>query len=170
MVYRESTGRIRTYRAGWCHDYLVGGISHFPSGQNLGCQIGHCGPRWSRYHRPLQEETLFWLRTLLFSTFDPYAATDLQRDIVIEDPTRNSALFREGPYDAITVVRPLERILNEIGEVGLEQFLSRRRDPTSQPGPIVITRETDVQIYERAMATEMSYRWRRLVRAVTRRG
>jgi len=95
---------------------------------------------------------------------------DLKRDIVIEDPAREHELFREGPYDGITVDRPLEKIQAKIGEVGLDEFLSRRRNPTSQSGPIVVTRETDVQIYERAMATEVSYRWGRLVRAVTRRG
>jgi hypothetical protein len=118
---------------------------------------------------PYRKKIFFWLRTVLFSMFDSYAATDLKRDIVIEDPEREHELFREGPYDGITVDRPLEKILTEIAQVGLDEFLSRRRNPTSQSGSIVVTKETDVQIYERAMAAEMSYRWRRLLRAVTRR-
>lgn len=119
---------------------------------------------------PYRKKIFFWLRTVLFSMFDSYAATDLKRDIVIEDAAREHELFREGPYDGITVDRPLEKILAEIGQVGLEVFLSRRRNQTSQSGPIVITKETDVQIYERAMAAEMGYRWQRLLRAVRRRG
>jgi hypothetical protein len=81
---------------------------------------------------PHRRKIFFWLRTVLFSMFDSYAATDLKRDIVIEDPVREHELFREGPYDGITVDRSLEKILAEIGKVGLDEFLSRRRNPGRQ--------------------------------------
>jgi hypothetical protein len=99
---------------------------------------------------PYRKKLFFWLRALTFSLFDYYAASNLKRDIVIQDPTREHELFREGPYDGITVSRPLERILTEIGQFGLEGFLTRRRDDSSKSGPISITKVTSNQVYERA--------------------
>jgi hypothetical protein len=90
---------------------------------------------------------------------------------VIEDETRQRELYREGPYDVRSVVRPLDRILAQIKEVGLDQFLSSRRDPRSLPGTINVLRETETfgQIYEKAIWTDISYHWQRLIRTITRR-
>lgn len=54
------------------------------------------------------------------------SASGVYRDIVIIDSSGKRELYREGPYDAISVKNPLDRILREIREVGLDEFLHSR--------------------------------------------
>jgi hypothetical protein len=60
----------------------------------------------------------------------------LQRDIVIQDASRSRELYREGPYDGITVNSPLDRIVAEIEADGLDQFLFKRQAAESRIGPL----------------------------------
>jgi hypothetical protein len=60
----------------------------------------------------------------------------LQRDIVIHDPSRSRELYREGPYDGITVVKPLDRIVAEVRAYGIDQFLFKRQAEESRIGPL----------------------------------
>jgi hypothetical protein len=60
----------------------------------------------------------------------------LQRDIVIHDPSRSRELYREGPYNGITVGRPLDRIVAEVKADGIDQFLFKRQVEESRIGPL----------------------------------
>ena len=78
-----------------------------------------------------------WSKLLLSALWRSYfAAERMERDIVVRDETRQRELYREGPYDAITVVRPLERLLNEVRSNGLDAFLRTRQIAASQVGPL----------------------------------
>jgi len=47
---------------------------------------------------------LVWSKALVSAFWRSYfAAEEMKRDIVIRDETRQRVLYREGPYDAITV-------------------------------------------------------------------
>ncbi len=60
----------------------------------------------------------------------------MRRDVVVRDASDNRELYREGPYNAITVQRPLEGILQELEQSGLDQFLRKRNLEQSRIGPI----------------------------------
>jgi hypothetical protein len=60
----------------------------------------------------------------------------LQRDIVIQDASRSRELYREGPYDGITVKNPLDRIVAEIRADGIDRFLFKRQAAESRIGPL----------------------------------
>ena len=78
-----------------------------------------------------------WSKLLLSVVWRSYfAAERMERDIVIRDETRQRVLYREGPYDAITVTQPLERLLAEIRSSGLDTFLRTRQMAASQVGPL----------------------------------
>jgi hypothetical protein len=81
----------------------------------------------------------FWIRSLTSVLWRvQYAAKFLERDIVILDSSRRRELYREGPYNNITVNRPLERLLAEIENVGLDQFLRIRQIQSSRVGPLSV--------------------------------
>jgi hypothetical protein len=60
----------------------------------------------------------------------------MERDIVIHDETRERELYREGPYNGITVNQPLDRLLREVRSSGLDVFLRTRQVASSQVGPL----------------------------------
>jgi hypothetical protein len=60
----------------------------------------------------------------------------LQRDIVIQDASRSRELYREGPYDGITVKSPLDRIVAEIRADGMDRFLFKRQAAESRIAPL----------------------------------
>jgi hypothetical protein len=45
-------------------------------------------------------------------------AASVKRDIVVWDESREHQLYRDGPYEWITVNRPLERVIAELNRVG----------------------------------------------------
>jgi hypothetical protein len=57
-------------------------------------------------------------------------------DIVIQDPSRTRELLREGPYDGITVNSAVRKMIGEIEQTGLDQFLRTRQIQQAQLGPI----------------------------------
>jgi hypothetical protein len=78
-----------------------------------------------------------WAKLLLSVFWRSYfAAERMERDIVVHDETRKRELYREGPYNEITVTQPLERLLSEIRSSGLEAFLRTRQVAASQIGPL----------------------------------
>jgi hypothetical protein len=78
-----------------------------------------------------------WSKVLLSALWrSSFAAERMERDIVVRDETRQRELYREGPYDAITVVQPLERLLTEIRSNGLDAFLRTRQVAASRVGPL----------------------------------
>jgi hypothetical protein len=93
-------------------------------------------------------------------------AGGVSRDIVIRDSTGARELYREGPYNQITVNRPLNRILAEIEAEGLESFLRKRQIEQGQIGPIS-ERSDRVSLtkatvgYERAAWSSFFHRFRR---------
>jgi hypothetical protein len=80
---------------------------------------------------------LWWIWTVVrFPLTGPNGVSLIKRDLVISDDSGERELYREGPYDNITVVHPLERILAEIRADGLDQFLFKRRVEGSRIGPL----------------------------------
>jgi hypothetical protein len=81
---------------------------------------------------------VYWLkaigRQLLIGSY--FSSSGVSRDIVVLDPSRSKVLFREGPYDGITVDRKLEKVTDEIRGQGLDQFLRSRQIANSQVGPV----------------------------------
>jgi hypothetical protein len=74
-----------------------------------------------------------WIRIVLQSAGGELT---LQRDIVIQDASQSRELYREGPYDGITVKNPLDRIVAEIRADGIDQFLFKRQAEESRIGPL----------------------------------
>jgi hypothetical protein len=79
-----------------------------------------------------QRHVWTWLRVIL-QVGDELR---LQRDIVILDPSKSRALYREGPYNGITVGRAIERIEVEVRSIGLAEFLFKRQVQESRIGPL----------------------------------
>jgi hypothetical protein len=79
----------------------------------------------------------YWVQLLLldFSLAGYSSASGLSRDIVIHSDDGRE-LYREGPYDGITVNRPLDKIIKEVTRVGLDVFLRTRRVSNQQLGPV----------------------------------
>src|ERR1700733_11374415 len=70
------------------------------------------------------------LRSAMFS------ARGFEQDIVVKDGPHGQELYREGPFDNITVKRPMKRIAAEIEAHGLEAFVRRKRIENAQLGPV----------------------------------
>jgi hypothetical protein len=78
-----------------------------------------------------------WSKLLLSVFWRSYfAAERMEKDIVIHDETRERELYREGPYNGITVNQPLDRLLREVRSSGLDVFLRTRQVASSQVGPL----------------------------------
>ena len=73
----------------------------------------------------------------VIANFMPNALGALQ-DIVILDERRERELFREGPYNNISVRIPLQRARTEIARLGLDEFLRTRQIENAQIGPLTI--------------------------------
>jgi hypothetical protein len=73
-------------------------------------------------------------------------AANVKRDIVVWDEAHDQQLYRDGPYDSITVNRPLERIVAELKRDGVDAFVRSRGGGDSRT--ISVTRETPGQVYE----------------------
>ena len=65
-----------------------------------------------------------------------YSARGFEQDIVVKDGPFGRELYREGPFNNISVGRPFKRIVEEIERVGLESFLRRVRIENAQLGPV----------------------------------
>jgi hypothetical protein len=108
--------------------------------------------------------------TELLQVANPFGANEVKRDIVIWDSAHERELYRDGPYDAITVNRPLDRVVTEVNQDGVKAFLSRLGGGVVPPGTISVTRVTSDQVYERAALTGIEYYWERIARVFKRRG
>ena len=82
-------------------------------------------------------------------------AAGVKRDIVVWDEGHEQQLYRDGPYDSITVNRPLERIVAELNRDGVQEFVRSRGGGDSRT--VSVTRETPGQIYEQAALTGIEY-------------
>jgi hypothetical protein len=65
-----------------------------------------------------------------------FSARGFEQDIVVKDGPHGQELYREGPFDNITVQRPLKRIAAEIEVEGLEAFVRQKRIENAQLGPV----------------------------------
>lgn len=65
-----------------------------------------------------------------------YTNRGVKRDIVIQNASRTQELYREGPYDGITVNFRLRRLVGEIEKMGLDGFLRVQHIENDQLGPI----------------------------------
>jgi hypothetical protein len=91
-------------------------------------------------------------KVLLQST-TAIGAVSVKRDIVVWDESREHQVYRDGPYDSITVNRPLERVIAELNRVGVQEFVS---------STISVTQVTPGQIYEQAALAGVEYYWERI--------
>ncbi len=107
--------------------------------------------------------------TELLQVANPFGANEVRRDIVIWDSAHERELYRDGPYDAITVNNPLARVVAEVNQNGVDVFLSRLGGGAIPPGTISVTRVTPNQVYERAALTGIEYYWERITRVFKRR-
>jgi hypothetical protein len=94
-------------------------------------------------------------------------AASVKRDIVLWDESQEQQLYRDGPYDSITVNRPLERIVAELNRDGVQEFVRSRGGGDCRT--VSVTRETPGQVYERAAVTGVEYYWEKLGRIFKRR-
>jgi hypothetical protein len=60
----------------------------------------------------------------------------VKRDIVIYDVDQTRELYREGPFDGITVNRRISSLLSEIQRTGLREFVRAKQVESSQLGPV----------------------------------
>jgi hypothetical protein len=85
----------------------------------------------------------------------------VQLDIVVYDATRKHELYREGPFSDVSVNRSLNEILDEIGNLGFDEFLRRRQIANSQIGPVSAPsgrRPSAVRLYYRAATDKLTRR------------
>jgi hypothetical protein len=94
-------------------------------------------------------------------------ALRVERDIVVWDEAHEHQLYRDGPYNSITVGRPLERIVAELNRDGVDEFVSSRGGGKGRV--LSVTRVTPGQIREQAAVTGMEYYWEKVARAFKRR-
>ena len=82
------------------------------------------------------------------------------------DQAHEHQLYRDGPYDAITVKRPLERIVAELNRDGTDKFVTNRGGGDSRI--VSVTRTTPNQMYEKAALTGIEYYWEKVTRIFKR--
>ena len=97
---------------------------------------------------------------VLLQSVTAIGAANVKRDIVVWDESRERQLYRDGPYDSITVNRPLERLIAELNRVGVQEFVSSRGGGGSRT--ISVTQVTPGQIFEQAALTGVEYYWERI--------
>jgi hypothetical protein len=90
-----------------------------------------------------------------------FGADQTLRDIVVWDTSKERQLYRDGPYDAITVNNPLRRTVDELKRVGVPEFIARRGG--GQHGATVsVTQTTLGQTERQAAITWSRYYWDKL--------
>jgi hypothetical protein len=94
-------------------------------------------------------------------------AASVKRDIVVWNEAHEEQLYRDGPYDSITVNRALERILDNLKREGTQDFVKSRGGGKSRT--VTVTQETPGQIYEQATLTGIEYYLERVGRIFKRR-
>jgi len=104
---------------------------------------------------------------VLLQSVTAIGAANVKRDIVVWDEPHEHQLYRDGPYDSITVNRPLERVIAELNRVGVQEFVSSRGGGESRT--VSVTRVTPGQIYEKAALTGVEYYWERITGIFKRR-
>jgi hypothetical protein len=75
------------------------------------------------------------MRALLWAFWTP-TTVQMQRDLVVRESESQQEVYREGPYDGITVARPMDQLIQEINKVGLDQFLRTHRLEEGRVGPV----------------------------------
>lgn len=76
----------------------------------------------------------YWIKVLFFAS--AYSAAGVARDIVILDPTGERELYRDGPYNGITVNRVLESLVAELERMGVDEFVRAHQVQDRQLGPV----------------------------------
>jgi hypothetical protein len=81
----------------------------------------------------------FWLRAISSIFWRGYfAAARSERDIVILDSSRSRELYRDGPYNSITIGAPLNQLLRDIQNQGLEKVIRTWQVNNAQLGTVQI--------------------------------
>jgi hypothetical protein len=65
-----------------------------------------------------------------------FSARGAEQDIVVKDGPVGQELYREGPFNNITVQGPFRRTADEITAEGLDVFVRRKRIENAQLGPV----------------------------------
>jgi len=95
-----------------------------------------------------------------------FGADQILRDIVVWDESKERQLYRDGPYDAITVNNPLLRTVDELKRVGVPEFIARRGGG-QHDATVSVTQTTLGQMERQATITWFQYYWDKL-RSITR--
>jgi hypothetical protein len=104
---------------------------------------------------------------MLLQASTPSGMLAVQRDVVVWDEAHEHLLYRDGPYDSITVKRPLERIVEELNRVGVDAFVSSRGGGKSRI--VFVERVIPGQRMDQAVLTGIGYYWRRFLQLFKRR-
>jgi hypothetical protein len=84
-------------------------------------------------HSPLAIHLLKLLGAIVMHS--SYAAMAISQDIVVRDDSGRE-LFREGPYDRITLPRATDRLLDEIQRDSLSAFIRDKQRSAGQLGAV----------------------------------
>lgn len=87
----------------------------------------------------------------------PGGVLSVKRDIVVWEEAHEHLLYRDGPYDSMTIQRPLERIVTELNRVGVDEFVSSRGGGESRI--VSVKRVTPGQVMQQAALTGIGYYW-----------
>jgi hypothetical protein len=64
------------------------------------------------------------------------SARGVEQDIVVMNSTKERELYREGHYNNSSVQAPLRKIVHEIEQFGVSEFVRTRQIENSQIGPV----------------------------------
>ena len=103
---------------------------------------------------------------IIFRSMFLFGADQTLRDIVVWDESKERQLYRDGPYDAITVNNPLLRTVDELKRVGVPEFIARRGG-AQHDATVSVTQTTLGQMERQATITWFQYYWDKL-RSITR--
>jgi hypothetical protein len=104
----------------------------------------------------------FWIKYIVRIFFEGgFSASGMLRDIVIKSPAGDRELYREGPYDGLSIEGALGKLVNEVRKVGVEQFLRSRQVADQRIGPISVHSGEPTFVQSVAPVAEVA--WNRLV-------
>lgn len=91
---------------------------------------------WLTVGRRQHDNALFyWVKTLFFAS--AYSVAGASRDLILLDASGERELYREGPYNGITVNGAIRRLTSELERIGVDEFVRSRQLEDMQLGPIM---------------------------------
>jgi hypothetical protein len=91
---------------------------------------------WLSVGRRQHDNALFyWLKTVFLAS--AYSVAGASRDIILLDANGERELYREGPYNGITVNRAIRRLATELEQIGVNEFVRAKQLEDRQVGPVM---------------------------------